>query len=122
MCASTGLNCSKGPGTALFPGKHGGPKSMAALAPQICKVVFQYTGLQVNVHLFRHIAAKVYLDRKPGDYVTVQRVLGHKSIATTTSIYTGMETRAAGRHFAKVVRQRLNDNETKPVPKKRSRR
>jgi integrase len=100
----------EGPETALFPGKHGGPKSVGALAPQISKVVFQYTGLEVNVHLFRHIAAKVYLDRNPGDYVTVQRILGHKSIATTTTIYTGMETRAAGRHFADIIRQRRLDN------------
>jgi integrase len=112
----------EGPSSALFPGEGGNSKAASTLAGQIMKAVFQYTGLKVNVHLFRHIAAKLYLDRNPGDYVTVQRVLGHKSIATTTSIYTGMETRAAGRHFAKVVRQRLNDNETKPVPKKRSRR
>ena len=44
--------------------------------------------------------------KKPGDYVTVQRVLGHKSLNTTTSTYTGMETRAAGRHFVEVVRRR----------------
>ena len=53
-----------------------------------------------------HIAAKIYLDRNPGDYATVQQVLGHKSLNTTTSIYTGMETRAAGRHFVDVVRGR----------------
>lgn len=106
----------KGPETALFPGQLGGPKSVGALAPQISKVLFQYTGLKVNVHLFRHIAAKVYLDRNPGDYVTVQRVLGHKSLNTTTTIYTGMETRSAGRHFVEVIRQRQLDN-TVSAPK-----
>jgi site-specific recombinase XerD len=94
------------PSTALFPGEGGGPKSAQTLASQIKKTVFKHTGLTVNTHLFRHIAAKVFLDRNPGDYVTVQRVLGHRSIATTTSIYTGMETRAAGRHFVDVVRRR----------------
>ena len=94
------------PSTALFPGEGGGPKSAQTLAGQINKTVFKHTGLTVNPHLFRHIAAKLYLDRNPGDYVTVQRVLGHKSLNTTTSTYTGMETRAAGRHFVDVVRRR----------------
>ena len=94
------------PSNALFPGGGGGPKSAQTLAGQINKTVFKHTGLTVNPHLFRHIAAKLYLDRNPGDYVTVQRVLGHKSLNTTTSTYTGMETRAAGRHFVDVVRRR----------------
>ena len=105
-----------GPSTALFPGEDGKAKCAATLAPQINKAVFRYTGLKVNPHLFRHIAAKVYLDRNPGDYVTVQRVLGHKSIATTTSIYTGMETRSAGRHFVEVIRRRQMDDAAS-VPK-----
>jgi hypothetical protein len=36
----------------------------------------------------------------------VRRVLGHRAIATTTSIYTGAETRAAGSHFAAVIAER----------------
>ena len=96
----------RAPSTALFPGPAGEPKSAQTLAGQIIKTVFKRTGLTVNAHLFRHIAAKIYLDRNPGDYVTVQRVLGHKSLNTTTSIYTGMEARAAGRHFVDVVRGR----------------
>jgi integrase len=95
------------PSTALFPGENSTPKSAATLAVQIKNCVFSHTGLEVNVHLFRHIAAKLYLDRSPGDYVTVQRVLGHRSLNTTTTIYTGMETRAAGRHFVDVIRGRL---------------
>ncbi len=98
------------PSTALFPGKAGKPKALATFGAQISKIVYRYTGLKANPHLFRHLAAKLYLDRHPGDYVTVQRVLGHKSLVTTTSTYTGMETRAAGRHFVDVVRGRLNND------------
>jgi site-specific recombinase XerD len=100
-------NLLRTPSTALFPGVGGHPKSPQTLAGQIMKTVFKYTGLAMNVHLFRHVAAKLYLDRNPGDYVTVQRVLGHRSLNTTTTLYTGMETRAAGRHFVDVVRGRL---------------
>ena len=33
----------------------------------------------------------------------MRRVLAHKSMATTTSFYTGLETRQAGLHYAKTI-------------------
>jgi integrase len=96
----------KEPTDALFPGKTGKAKSSSALAPQISKTVSKYTGLKVNVHLFRHAGGKLFLDARPGQYEVVRRVLGHRSIATTTSIYTGAETRSAGKHFAAVIAER----------------
>src|SRR5262249_54191655 len=95
-----------GPTGALFPRKSGGPKSPGALGVQISSTMFRYTGLKINPHLFRHIAGKLFLDARPGQYEVVRRVLGHRSIATTTSIYTGAETRAAGQHFAAVIAER----------------
>jgi integrase len=68
--------------------------------------VFRYTGLRFNAHLFRHAAGKIFLDARPGHYEVVRRVLGHRSIATTTSLYTGAETRSAGLHFAAVIAER----------------
>ena len=63
------------------------------------------------MHLFRHAGGKIFLDAKPGKYEVVRRVLGHKSLATTTSIYTGAETRSAGQLFAKVINERRIDIE-----------
>ena len=57
----------------------------------------------MNVHLFRHLAAKLYLDKHPGDYLTVSRLLGHKRIQTTIDFYTSFETVAAGRRFHETV-------------------
>jgi integrase len=94
------------PTDALFPMKRGGSKSPAALGTQISSTMFKYAGLKINPHLFRHIAGKLFLDARPGQYEVVRRVLGHRSIATTTSIYTGAETRAAGQHFAAVIAER----------------
>jgi len=96
----------KEPTDALLPGKGGKSKSSGALAPQISNTVFKYTGLKVNVHLFRHAGGKLFLDARPGQYEVVRRVLGHRSIATTTSIYTGAERRTAGQHFAAVISER----------------
>lgn len=94
------------PNDALFPGNGAGPKSGAALSQQISATVKRYTGMAFNVHLFRHAAGKLFLDARPGQYEVVRRVLGHRSIATTTAIYTGAETRSAGSHFAAVIAER----------------
>jgi integrase len=92
--------------SALFPGKGGKAKSSGLLATQIGQTVFRYTGLRFNTHLFRHAGGKIFLDARPGHYEVVRRVLGHRSIATTTSLYTGAETRSAGLHFASVIAER----------------
>ena len=70
-----------------------------ALSSQISSAVFRETGLKVHVHQFRHLAAKLHLDHRPGEYESVRRILGHKSIDTTTRAYTGLETASAVRHY-----------------------
>ena len=85
--------------TALFPGGSQGCKHGNTLREQIADAVFAHTGMRVNPHLFRHIAAKLFLDANPGSYEVMRRVLGHRSIETTTAFYTGLETAAAVRHF-----------------------
>lgn len=85
--------------TALFPGRGGGPKSLNALRDQICKAIHRHTGMRMNPHLFRHAGAKLFLDANPGAYEVVRRVLGHRSLNTTTTFYTGLEAAPAVRHF-----------------------
>jgi len=68
--------------TALFPGIDGGSKNQAFFGTQISRTVCAHTGLRVHPHLFRHIAAKLFLDANPGAYEVVRRVLGHRSIDT----------------------------------------
>jgi len=99
--------------TALFPGRNGGPKAKHTLALQVSETLFEYTGLKVNVHLFRHIGAKIYLEENPGGYEVVRRVLGHKKMETTMRFYTGLETAAAARHFEAAILRRLEASGTK---------
>jgi site-specific recombinase XerD len=83
----------------LFPGGiEGEHKTVMTLGEQIKAQVFKATGLQVNLHLFRHIAAKLYLDAMPGGYEVVRRLLGHKNSDTTVRFYAGMESKSASRH------------------------
>jgi integrase len=95
--------------TALFPGRGDGPKSPNALREQITKTVHRHTGMQMNPHLFRHATAKLYLDANRGDYETVRRVLAHRSITTTTTFYTGLETGPAVRHFDETILKQRKD-------------
>jgi integrase len=88
---------------SLFPGVEGGPKNQAFFGTQISRTIRAHTGLRIHPHLFRHIAAKLFLDANPGGYEVVRRVLGHRSIDTTTFFYTGLETSAAVRHFDKTI-------------------
>jgi integrase len=97
--------------TALFPGRSGGAKGANTLRGQIFQTIRSHTGLKMNPHLFRHAMAKIYLDAKPGGYEVVRRVLGHRSIDTTTAYYTGVETAAAVRHFDGVI-SKLRENES----------
>jgi hypothetical protein len=93
----------EGRSSALFPGKDGGAKHPNTLAEQIKHAVWTHTGLAWNPHLFRHFSAKLILDNHPGAYEIARRVLGHRSISTTTSFYSGHETAAAARHYDQVI-------------------
>jgi len=83
----------------LFPGRSDGNKVAAVLGKQISDVVFAEIGLKIHPHLFRHIAAKLFLDHNPGQYEVVRRVLGHSSMQTTVTFYAGAEGATAARHF-----------------------
>lgn len=94
----------------LFPGRKAGEhKTVMTLGEQIKARVFKATGLRVNLHLFRHVAAKLYLDCMPGGYEVVRRLLGHCSSETTVRFYAGMESKSASRHYDDVILQLHRD-------------
>jgi integrase len=102
---------------ALFPGRDGEPKASATLGKQIGSIIWKQTGLKVNPHFFRHLGASLHLDRRPGEYEAVRRVLGHKSINTTTNYYTGLDTAAAARRFDEGVLNRRRQAEARGTKK-----
>src|SRR4051794_17348511 len=88
------------PSPWLFPGRGDNtPKSRDMLRAQIIDYVKERCGLLVHPHLFRHIAAKLYLEAHPGAYGVVRLLHGHKSVDTTTRFYCGTETAAALQHY-----------------------
>lgn len=89
--------------TWLFPGEKGSHKQTRTMALQISQTISRELGLKITPHQFRHLAAKLQLDAHPGSYETVRRLLGHKSLKTTTHFYTGLETRQAVKHYDQLL-------------------
>jgi integrase len=83
------------PSPYLFPNASGQLRSRGSLSSKICRFVERETGLQMNLHLFRHLAAKLYLRFDPGGIETVRQLLGHKTIKTTLKAYADFQTEPA---------------------------
>ncbi|WP_282121523.1 site-specific integrase [Ruegeria atlantica] len=91
---------SGNPGYWLFPKASGsGCRASGGLATQVSQFIRREIGLEMNAHLFRHLAGMLYLMRYPGQYEVVRRMLGHKSVETTISFYTGLESKWALKRY-----------------------
>lgn len=88
----------------LFP-KRDGSGSIAPrhLGERIKKCIRKEVGIDMNPHLFRHLAATLWLDKNPGSYEVVRRLLGHSSISQTLDLYADFEAASATRLFAEMV-------------------
>ena len=91
------------PSSALFPSRTGTCRGPSALGYGIKTIIFNETGLTVNPHLFRHVTAKLYLERFPGDYESVRQQLGHRKHDTTTTFHAQFDTRRAQERYAEAV-------------------
>jgi len=83
----------------LFPSRGLKHRAGPQLGELISHRVWKRLGIRNNLHLFSHLAAKLYLQENPGRYGVVQKLLGHRNIATTIKFYCGTEHRAALKHF-----------------------
>ena len=88
---------------AVFVTFTGKPRTQAALKVAIERTVLRHLGVRMTPHQFRHLAAKIILDNKSGRFRTGTAVVGHKNLKTTTSFYTGIDTRRAGRAHADLI-------------------
>ena len=95
----------------LFPSRDGGHRRAPSLATQVRKLIARRCGVDINPHLFRHLAAKIYLDAFPGAYGVIRMLLGHKNIATTIRTYCGMEFSAAYRCYDALIEARRAGNQ-----------
>jgi integrase len=83
----------------LFPARKGGAKAPRHFAEQIKRTLRQETGIDLNAHAYRHLAAFLFLREHPGEYETTRLLLGHKDLNTTTQYYCGLEQADALRRY-----------------------
>jgi integrase len=87
----------------LFPARNGGAKAPKHLAEQIQRAIAKETGVDLNAHAFRHLAAKLFLQEHPGEYETTRLILGHKDLNTTVRAYCGLEQADALRRLDALI-------------------
>jgi integrase len=105
----------------LFVNADGTPKNPATVAGLVMTYLRRRAGIVLTPHQFRHLSAKVVLDRHPGEFETVKQLLGHRSIKTTVGAYAGIDSRRAARRHQYLVEQALA-TEMKPRRSNRRRR
>lgn len=93
----------KQPSDMLFLRTDGTPKGREMVAYLISSMIRRRLGLDVNVHLFRHIGTMLYLDAHPGNFGVPQVMLGHTSDKTTQRFYAHLQATKAIKHFTAAV-------------------
>ena len=106
--------------TCLFPGQGRGHKDQRTLSQQITETIAKRTGLRLTPHQFRHLSAALYLKHNPGQFVVVQKLLGHKNLKTTLSFYAGLDAGTAAQYYDDfIARQRARLEALSQKPRRR---
>jgi integrase len=108
------------PSPWLFPGEDGQRRDDGGFGAQISAFIAKEAGVTMTVHQFRHLAAKLYLDRHPDGFDTVRRLLGHKSITTTMRFYSEFESVLATRRYSEFLEKLLAEAQCKVPPRLRT--
>jgi integrase len=84
------------PSSFLFPSESGDThRHQATLSRRVTRVIRKRTGMDLNVHCFRHVAAYTFLGEHIGAYEDLRRILGHTTIGTSVRYYADLETQTA---------------------------
>ncbi|WP_285675025.1 tyrosine-type recombinase/integrase [Paralimibaculum aggregatum] len=74
----------------LFPRRDGAaPCAKGALSARISRTIRRELGLEIHMHLFRHLAAMLWLEAHPGNDEAARRLLGHAALSSTLNAYAG---------------------------------
>lgn len=91
----------------LFPARDGGGHATpAGLASMIGKRLYRATGIRMNLHLWRHFIAMLWLRDHPAQYDVVRALLGHATNSQATQRYAELETIAAAAQSDRVLERR----------------
>jgi integrase len=90
-------------GGGLFLSRCGERCKANSLAVMVGRFIKREIGLEVNPHLFRHLAAKLVLADDPANIETARQLLGHSSTTTTERAYIELRTAPAYKRYETIV-------------------
>jgi hypothetical protein len=98
----------------LFTGEHADRgKDVNAMGKQIKRLVHDKLGFDISPHTYRHLVHIVVLNRFPGAYAMVARVLTHRNINTAIQNYSYMDIELSMGAFQDLVLDEVSPNRTK---------
>jgi len=80
----------------LFINRHGRPLNSKLMQRVVGQWALRYAGVRTTPHLFRDAVAFKWLKEHPADYLTLSKMLWHKSIETTIHIYGSQYNESSG--------------------------
>jgi integrase len=83
-------------------------KDTNTLSRQIKRLIFDALGFDVTPHVYRHLVHVVVLNRFPGAYAMVARVLTHRNINTTIQNYSYMDIELSMQAYQSLVLDRVD--------------
>jgi integrase len=91
----------------LFPALKGpGHMALGALAEAVCRLVkVRMPGIEINLQLFRHIAATKLIDDDLRNEPAAAHLLGHSPGSRSTPRYGEIKARAAAREYERIIDQ-----------------
>lgn len=88
----------------LFPAPDGAaPRSPSAMRDAVSRPLAKHAGIDVNPHLYRHITAKIVIERDPRLALPLARRLGQRTVDTAIAHYLGSDTVAASRRLNTIL-------------------
>jgi len=105
-------------GPYLFPGRNGGQRARDAFSRYLMDFIKEETGLVMNAHLFRHLAAYIYLRENPDGIETVRQILGHSDSKVTLRHYAEIKDEFGARQYDALLNSKLDAKSPPPKPRK----
>jgi integrase len=96
------------PGT-LFLNHNGRALSTGAVRSLVVDLTVEHVGKPVNPHLFRDILAVKWLEDRPQDYLTLSKILWHKTVEITLNTYGAKFDESHGAKQAEEWQERLEE-------------
>jgi hypothetical protein len=89
----------------LFPGRGAAAKLPANFGKQVVGRLQRDLGIEMHMHLFRHLAGKLVLNSPHGSYELVRQLLGNRSMEVILGNYTGEEVQDNLRRYGEMIQQ-----------------